>query len=664
MSNEKLVVVEYSAEDGSLIYIPQSVSKKSIDDSFSKLSKLERSTLEFIIDNQSKVNSQGLISVRELGDLLGLKDHTFRSRIRNLNTKRYLNKVTFSYADESTHSKVACFKLDPAPSKQLPAINPPAIAKKTVPGWKKALVRSGFAPIPQVTSANTPVLRHAEQTLQAAVEQVVNQNQRVRGRAIAHDIENASGFKRPFLLNGQKMDTLVSSKTHIMDFADLQVLYAIHTLIHKYHRENVLSGDVAAVRNLTPIYINDVLKVLQRSKTGPNFQYVRDCLYAIKDTSFDFSSIRNIPVSDGNLYGEIKGEYKNFTYFSPFHAAGSKGNTLAKNHLECNASVYLISVPDLIFKSLTRGERLFSFPTKVLSVPSIFFAVYLRCRVLGIGESVYREELSRTFSSLNKVYSRELSKALSMLRTRKIDDEHFSVSYNEEKRTYSMSMWGYSVTLDLVNETMVAMCDVPLMLKCSNADNENAPTVFNDMALLTQEYDALGKPYTFRKLMGIKSLFRQHTVCFHVSDHAGETVHELTLYCDEDDISSIANLISVKSLCTVSEARNYVKHQLERTIPVTVNDVELSKNDFDYLLSLANKTHIDDWTRCIVIRRLRRRKSIHADVANFVEGNDAASEVLISSIKEFVKAADNERNEGFSLKAVTNTPQLPHLSQT
>lgn len=656
MSNTNLVVVDYTADEGSLICINKSVSREQIDESHSKLTKIERTTLEFIIDSRSLVNEQQLISVRQLGIELGLKDHTFRQRVRNLYSKRFLRRIPFTYADCSSQSKVACYELVTAPERAELVVqesspkNPPAL-----PGWKKALIKSGFAPIPKVTTANTPVLRHAEQTLQSAVEQVVNQNQRVRGKPLTHDVQNSSGYTRPFLLNGQRMNTLVSSKTHIMDFADLQVLYAVHSLIHKYHREQVLSGDISQVRNLTPIYIDDVLKVLQRAKTGPNFHYVRDCLYAIKDTTFDFSSIRNIAVPDGNLYGEIKGEYKNFTYFSPFHPTGpdgtTKGNTLAKNHLECNASVYLITVPEVIFKSLTRGERLFSFPKMVLSIPSIFFAVYLRCRVLNIGDALYQEELSRTFSSLNKVYARELSKAYSILKSRKIYDDNFGITYNEVTRTYTLNMWGYNVVIDLVNEIMSAICDVELMIKCSNADNPNAPTIFNDMAVLTQEYDALDQPYRFRKLMGVKTLFRQHTICLHIRDAEHENVHELTLYCDEDDVSSIANLISIKSLCTVSEAKNYVMHQLERTIPVTVRDVDLTKGDFDHLLSLSDDKHIDDWVRCIAIRRLRRRKSIHQDVIDYVIDGKEPSKELISSIKEFSNAAKRERKFTFNSTA-------------
>jgi hypothetical protein len=101
----------------------------------------------------------------------------------------------------------------------------------------------------------------------------------------------------------------------------------------------------------------------------------------------------------------------------------------------------------------------------------------------------------------------------------------------------------------------------------------------------------------------------------------------------------------------VSEAKNYVMHQLERTIPVTVRDVDLTKGDFDHLLSLSDDKHIDDWVRCIAIRRLRRRKSIHQDVIDYVIDGKEPSKELISSIKEFSNAAKRERKFTFNSTA-------------
>lgn len=638
MNIEKMILDNRTVTDGSLLLIPKDCPENP-DLEHYLLTTKQKETILNIISVAHLSDYNNIISIKEIAAALGLKDQTFRNRLRSIREKNngLLNTLPFGFSDGSYHPKVHLEKLSILSKEDFFLRNPSNPATSSA---EKVVVRSNSnalldrnrtnkanlqkhgMSLPNV-NANLPVVRHMGNS---PIEQLVNDKVRRKGKYADPNRPADKEQGKEFTIRtrdgrNKKILTRISSRRDILDPEDLQVLYAVYSLIYAYHRDKIKHHIKAGTlpKNLTPVSISHIVKMIGRGKGGGNFDFVRDCLQAIKDTSYDFLGLADIELDDYRLLGYAEMTYKNFTQCIPLTDKGPEiDKETDKIVFGKDATVYVIELPDHIFKQLITETTLFSFPKNGLAVPAILFSIYLKFRSLVKGnekKSFTLRQISRQMNGHKDNVDRlikSIKAASGALLRKKLQDDHFLFNFDKVLNEVSFNLWGYHGVISFKEEFLTVTCHEDEMLHCCGASPDmNSPLIVNEVAELYHT-ENFNKMISKKMASVVPRRFKKFSIIY----GEGHNTFELHKYIDTETIDALITRLAVTYGCNDAGVAVQVETDIKSIEYFTLFDKELDSDTFENLLNKFNLSIATTPYLIDLILRLNRRYSIHEELFN------------------------------------------------
>lgn len=595
-------------------------------------SKMKEFALE-LIQFKSQVDTDGTLALNTIRSSLNLSKSTFNYRIKNLRDAKVLFDRDYRFIHSPKHNKSFCVEINISMEGVIekPIIEEPKDPIVRPKTYKKILKENNVEPIPEF-EPNTQLVRPTGAFL---VEQAVPSDRPKEPRqklATTVRVKTAKGT--------ESIATQIQSLSRVMDAEDLQVLYSVYTLIYHYHNSKVdkyLEQDVLP-QNYTPVYIEHILKILNRPTGGRARRVIRESLQAIKDTTFDFIMLESVNLIDERLDGFVSKTYRNFDQCSPL---SSKDAVIKGDDVEFgkDAMIYMVSLPKHMFISTVSNERLFVFPPASLTVHSLVFSIYLRFRSLSISND-YREALKNTYKDMAKYTSfQSFKKALKthLLSINKIADVHLNAEYNEDLETIHFNLWGYSGIIVLKNgyEEIQVSCDQKVVhLCCKLKDNTRTPTIDNELGFQLLQSDKIKEQIEKTLRKGIKPY---RIGKFDIEYKTRHESFKLTRYSDIEDIELAASKISKELKTDKSLVLSSIISTLESKVEhLVINGNEVMKTDMDWILQSA-KLRGMEFNMIDLIHSINRRITLHDDIERLVFGDGEPTEKLVKALQEIVE---------------------------
>lgn len=651
MHESELLIKHRTAGGGSLIILPQE-KPTNLDLTHYKLSKTARQTVEALLTSGSLADEQGLISVQEFAVHSGEILHTVRNRLRTLRAKGLLQPIPFKFQDGTSLPRITCDVLviktheeyvkrtagevseSPKANDKLPTTNNLTTQREK----NKNMLADKGVNLPKFSKGNTPaVLRHLGNN---PVEQLINTSNRKKGRsAVENKVADSEQAREIFVkaaTGTKKIITRVRSFMNIMDGEDLQVLYATYALVYNYHRNELEKHRKKGTspKNLTPIHIDQIIDMIGRSRGGPNRMHVRDCLQAIIDTEYDLHGLAEVELEDITLHGYARHSFRNFSYLTPLTETEPEiDSDTGRVVFGLDATIYLVSLPENVFNLIMKEDQLFAFPEKSLAVPAILFTLYLRFRALchhgdltETLKNVYKQ-MSGGKTDLNS-FKKTLKSAFRGLDKKKLNDPHLRHEYIEKLDEVHFNLWGYRGRISFKEEYLKVQCNVEEMLKCCKATNESSPTINNLMSELYQ-VEHLNKRISRQMSSVVPRRFKKFSVIYGKKQ---DTI-ELCKYVPREEKDLVVDRLCSEYQLNSMAVEVQVDSDIDSIQGLIINDSELSKRDFDFLLESigidSNRIELLD-----LIQRLNRRTSLHDEIHQIVFDGVEPSLKLIRILKD------------------------------
>ncbi|MFA0393460.1 replication initiator protein RctB domain-containing protein [Vibrio sp. 10N.222.54.A1] len=613
-------------KNGSFINFNQGEVDPSILDSIPINMKGLRETLESILDNQCNIDSENSISVSQIADCLGLSSATMNSRIRTLQNLNILSEVPFCFVrptgEQIAKRRIKCLVINSLATlavgtqKSITTHEKMSQLAKKKHRVKKTYEELSLHDRPTIPKNMPSALRHTESFV---IEQLATSNNELRQKiAKSFYVTTAEGKTHQLVAQIQSFSRILNSN-------DLQVLFACYTLIYLYHKKTIplhLSENSKPV-NLSPIHIDDILRVQQKSLGGESRKQVRDSLMAIKDTEYDLFGLVNITIGDESVSKYADRRYRNFTQCRSIsdYKAEVKGDEVI---FATNAMIYLIELPTHIFESLLYSKTLFVFPPSSLTVSSVLFMIYLRFR------SLCRTTLSGSLQNLNAQISPsqrlgDFKRTLltSMKKLNRLNKKYLYSDYCAENQKITFNLWGYHGVISLKDNSLVVTANQKEVIEACNLDfdQQKSPTRKNDVY-----YDLL--PF----LQVEKAIPRnlQKIVKVHKSKYAleyqlpsSDIVITLTAYDSPYEVNiAIDELGSAYNIETVL-IEEKVKQDMETISRLTLNDYEVTLEDFSTIKLISNSPRLSGigFIRAF-LRKKTLREELHSILANELDASN------------------------------------------
>ncbi|EGQ7973669.1 DUF3346 domain-containing protein [Vibrio parahaemolyticus] len=649
-SETEIIVRHKTASDGSLLIIPdiyKDVDVATLNFENQKVSSQLVETVKLFISQMGLADEQNIISIAQLSDATELKLTTLQARIRTLRKKGFLTSVPFKFSDGSFKPKILCEVLSIEILHESYSPEESKSDKKIVDNrWQtKALLKKhGINPLPDVKKNLPPVVRHKGNNL---IDQLVGTEIR-KNRSIKREeiTQPAANSRRKFFIKvvdgnevvTKTVSTTVRSYSNIMDPFDLQVLYAVYSLIYNYHNYYLVEKglDIAELKNLTPINVDHIIDFLGKARGGPNRAIIRNSLYAIADTCYDLLGMKKFELYDGTLDSYAIEEYRNFEKFWPLGHLEEDINNPDEVKLNSDTMLYMIQLPSHVFKKLMTEQYLFAFPQKALEVSAIIFMLYLRFRVLCQDDKydAFLASICKSLSTNGELdqFKRDIRTGLNQINNKAslIADDHLSCKYFKEIDTYKFNLWGYHGTISFREDFLSVTCDKDEMIKCCNSDpngDDSAPTIINEISYLIPEN--VNKKVQRSISSIISRRLKKYSINYEILGYP----LEFTKYVSDDDKAQIIELLSRYYSINSLALELQINEDFEKLMGLKIRDIELSREQFLELISL---TDIDlfDINEVDLINRIQRKVSIHNDIYSLVIEGAEATDNLCESLKD------------------------------
>lgn len=608
------------------------------------------------VENRDKQNCLG---VSELASLASIPIKTFRAHLRELRDFNIFLPVEFEFADGSFHPKVIAetlnFDFEPPTTPIIEEIEPdnqstnPLNEKKL---RRKELLQNAFEQYDvqhmeqRVEKDNLPqVVRPRGEYI---VDQLVSNKARPRGKQglIARqknfEAQRYDEQARTFVISTESGPksflAQIRSYTSVMDAKDLQVQFAIHSLIFNYH-SYFSSKHGNQPRNLTPLYVDDIILMLGRQIGGKNRIYVRDCIQVIEDTEFNLLSLEKLKfqIDDTVISGFAKSNYKNFKTCIPItNTPPTTDPKSGRVILPTDAMTYLIALPDLIFENLIQNDSVFAFPPETLRMKVIMFALYLRFRSL-VRDRVFSETLTNLKDKLQydapdsdsektekeryndfldalKIEFRHLEKNAQDLLWAKLDGE--SIRFN---------LLGYHGEFDFKKGKYYVSCDLNEMLQCCRieqheskaiSDASVAPVLYNGMSALFP--DKIHK----RLNVAINKVIKSEHLMFNMRYSTESSKNEVLVskYATEEEIYRAALELEQMSFTKfdVMILQDKIQRDLDDLTGLKLGNHIVTRDEIDKLLCSGYlEMYINDIDPLNLFKYINRSRSVHKDLLEF-----------------------------------------------
>ncbi|AWK84587.1 replication initiator protein RctB domain-containing protein [Photobacterium damselae] len=623
MENEK--TIEFSNRtfiDGNFFYIP-SIDTEYLHQISSTFPLALCQTVLAVIELADSIDSEFTLSCRFIANHLNITTVTLNKRLRRLVALDVLKPRKFKFTN-SESMRISCFELctnaieilEPKeePIKSKPSSNEIRKITASRRELEKSIYKENFAPRPKtddVLPIRQPGNFLVEQCMSIAKYPVTQMAKTVQ------------------LGNRTEVQAKITSNTRIMTPEDLQVLFAVYSLIHAYH-ENHTSLDQTPI-NRTPIHIADIAAVRGKTIGGTTSAKLRESLESIYQTSFEFYGLGNLDLNNFSICSYMRERFTNFVQCSPLSEieAEIKGNDIS---FGSDSMIYVIKLPDDVFNQLIMGKYHFVFPQASLSAPGVVFSLYLRLRSRTKNKK-YSESLRLTWVEIAK--GTEFNDFKISLRTqllkinrklKNVDDPFSSATYDKESNRLNFNLWGYHgyicfneniICSQLHEDEMYAACRIG-----SNSYVRNAPTVENH---LHKFYSANLKiesslPKNISKL--VKSKINRYDITYLLKNN--DTL-SLCLYRTEYEYERIIELIAEDYHLEPWTVSKKVEHDLSQIQPVTIKDRTITQSDFNAIIELFGLYHVPTH---LITKFLWTYKSIHLDLISALDGNEPSDKLL------------------------------------
>lgn len=623
------------ADNGSFFYYRKQSIDPALFEQISSQSKIVKPTLEAIFSAKELVDDECTVSTSVIAQRLGLSVKAMNDRIRVLRKLELITDVPFAFIGEHrTKRRVLClvfsisepliFKANESLSGSTKDMS--ALAKKRH-STKKACKALALTERPDVKNKLPQVLRQSDIFLmeQLAISGKDPRNPLAKTFFVTAD----DGKAVPVLAK-------IQSFSRILNSDDLQVLFAAYTLIYLYHEKAMLEHLVNGTRpkNLTPIYVDDILRVQQKGLGGESRKPVRESFKAIRDTEYDLYGLTNIQINNDVVSKYAERRYRNFTQCSALsdvapEVTSDGGNVVFGD----NAMIYLVELPDHIFDSLLYNKTLFVFPTASLSVSSIIFMLYLRLR------SKCRHTHDDTLQNLNSVLSpsRRLSdfkKSLiaAMKKLNRFEDAYLFANYRKDEDDIVFNLWGYHGKISLKENYLTVKANQKEVIKACGLDSskQNSPTKRNDImdfAPLLQVDKAL--PKNLQRI--IPKDATKYTVQYHHPSVKGSS-KTLTAYSTPFEIAQAVDMLCDVYGLDASLVEDKVNQDIECLSKFTVNDHEITYEDYVTLKLTVDAQSLSGEG---LIRAFFRKTSMFDELYSVVVQDAEPSRSFCEHVKSF-----------------------------
>ncbi|USD59066.1 DUF3346 domain-containing protein [Vibrio sp. SCSIO 43140] len=666
---QEIIIVDHQPSDGSLVVldlskIPTFYKELDLQRLGFNVSNREMLTCLFSFIKDSNVT---IVSIQEMVAQTGWPLQTVRNRVRSLRSKSLLTKFPFKYRDGSkTPPKAVCEVLDLNAYLDNHAV--PLIAENTDKANNALLAARNrntrllavheLDSLPKVSKDNLPtVVRHLGNH---PVEQLVKPVARRKGKSAPTNKSPDREQARHFYVSNAEGNTVkvpckIRSYMNIMDHEDLQVLYACYTLIFQYHKKALPKHrqNGTLPKNLTPVHIHSISAMIGRARSGPNNAVIRDCLYAIDDTQFDFHGLAEVELADSTLHGYAKMEYKNFKYFTPLTDKQAEIDDKQQLRFGDDATIYLISLPDTVFEALMEEDQVFAFPESALTVPPIVFSLYLRFRARCKGpKQKYDTPLSSLHSSMTGAshkskftHFKHLLKSsfeLLMVKDTFRNKEGLEFKYSEDSQEYTFNLWGYHGRLSFKEDYLTVTCDLEEMLKYCKAgtgDNSGSPVIDNEISELYA--DTLNKKISRQFGKFVDRKFKKYSVVYPLSNSTSKNF-ELSKYTSDDDIEMIANYFGKLTNKLYASVEVQIRAELEMIKGLELCGEELTSQQFSDLMD-ALDIDLFSINEVDIIHRFSRNTRYHEELLSVAKGATPSLQIMtrINALIESIAKSNN-----------------------
>jgi len=466
------------------------------------LSASNRSTMEMIEYCFNNRDSENCFSLYDIANSFNMKLDTIRNRIRVLEGLQILKSFQPIFATGKRGGKVTGSVLVPISQAHTNPLHlevgPKGTDSNAIADKSSVLISS---PIAQTRKASNDLCKSfgfnppSTEVLSTAKKQIIRPKgpfpieQLVPSNKIKHKTYPTS-FKVTTEKGTVDVKAELFSKSRIMNAGDLQTLFATYSLIMAYHQSEL--DRYVETRSFpsttTPVSINHVLYLRGISPGGKARMRIRESILSIADTGFDLYELSLLRYINSEYEPYIKRHYKCFEECTPLvpktksSAPRIEGQSVVYGD---NATLFMITLPQHTFENLISNNYAFSFPQASLSCSPMIFSLYMRFRARVQPDS--REASTTGYLESLKVVHKETSASSSFSNFRKTlftnlnslcssKDPHFSCSHDEATNVYNFNLWGYHVTLDAVDQTIIVSANLDEVLHCCNVSSNKMRT--------------------------------------------------------------------------------------------------------------------------------------------------------------------------------------------
>ncbi|WP_435000118.1 winged helix-turn-helix domain-containing protein (plasmid) [Vibrio scophthalmi] len=656
--DELLIIDTRTASDGSFILFDNEVNYylETFPELVAKNQRFTNAPLK-TIEEIVKVFQQNPttvhLSLSEIAHILQISMTTLSKRLKPLRKSGVITSIPFKFSDGSFHPKVTCEIVrfdhlnDSECNIEQVETNRTSNNKTIINDRKKDKQRLsvlGMNDVPTITKNKLPQVVSLQSNF--LPNQLAATAPRPRGaKALALQekkiFSEASRKLRIRNADGETMNVIahIRSYSGIVDPSDLQVLYAIYSLTYHYHK-NKSGNDGGKYERLTPINVHHIVALIGRVRSGPNTDYVRDCIQALEDTEYNLASLHSVDLVLDDVFKATyaRDKFKNFDKCIPLTddapSIDDNGNAkLAK------ATYYLISLPENLFHRLMTDPTLFAFPQGSLSLHPILFSLYLRLRSTTFNNK-FSERLHTTHKATSSTQSFFNFKTMLLTAVKGLvrsEKPHVSASHLHDE-TYAFNLFGFhgEITFDL--EFIEGVCDYDEMLACCEVDRRNdvyrkndTPTIFNELSLnVIQPIKALSTRHittiakTQKSFYAMKYSVLNATFPILINKfYNQETIEEIVDWMiDTSGVASERNIILERVMSDLASLSGLTINHSGKSILLTEDEVQK-------LVSYIGVIPIVTDMQKFMIS-LSRRRSLHGPIMKLLE-NDGNFNALDSN---------------------------------
>lgn len=617
-----------TAKDGSLFFYPDDFKLKLEHFELScAFQATELKFIEAIIDGYHIKDSNSVISVKDLCDLTKQNIRSVRYNINKLKDKNILCELNFRFID-SPKGRVSMFQLQQVETANVVEAKKAMItvAENRASGLKqryskeKTLRQYGFWESPQAESA--VVVRHQSNY---PFEQLLafNKEHTAKIAGFVKLLDDAGTVR--------EVPAVAKSSSRIVNTEDLQTFYAITSLTHAYHESNehFYIRENKQPENKTPIHISDILKLRKVSRSKPAYDKIRASVNALRDTVYDFNSLKDIEIKN-EMHKMFATERYSILEATPL--SDREAQIVDNNYID-NATAYIVRWPESFFASLMSDKTLYSFPQASLAIHPTLFLMYLFFRNMIKAKHTASNTFSQDLTTIHRLIARNVSyqqfrKDLQTGFKDKKAAKHCNVEIAEG--WIRANLFGYKLAIDF-NEGMLSVyLDNKEMLAALNitSEKQTAPTIENvlsPVARLQQLQQApviKGSEERIRSVDGVNVTKRKFVTTVRLSMVTNFT---LTHYNRDEDCAELAQIVTVQRQTAVphSKVLSYILQLRNDTSPISQNGVDIN---LDTVGSLCNELsgYSQDWSLADVVDYFTRRKADREMLVTYQSTNDEA----------------------------------------